>query len=441
VLRILFVLAIIAIGFGASFQGPFYVLLFYLWNAYFRPEVWLWNDFLVSLRLSLVIGTLLLVTSLNAFGNFRWNRQLILLAAFLAQTIISLMLSSYASECWPYWVDFFKVIVISFLMTILVVTPARFRITLWVIAWSLGFETAKQGWGQLVLNPGAMNANTHVMLGDNNGVALGMMMLAPMLMALARTAQGRLERYIHYFVMVGVLYRGISTYSRGGFIAASLVFLLTLWRSQHKIRTILATALVAFMVFSVMPQRFWDRMDTIAASTEASGRDASAQSRVYFWGLAVKIANDHPITGVGPNAFRFALPGYDATGEGMRATHSSWFGVLADLGYPGLVLFAAIAVGAIISCQQVSSRARRAGTQDLATYAVNLQTSVIVFCVGGAFLSAHYLELWWHVVALTITLGLVQARMPAEATIPAPTLAILPEPASMPVIPARLRRP
>ncbi len=438
-LRILFVLGIIVIGFGASFQGPFYVLLFYLWNAYFRPEMWLWNDFLVSLRLSLVIGTLLLVTSINAFKDFRWNRQVLLLTAFLAQTVVSLAASDYASACWPYWIEFFKIIIISLLMTILIATPDQFRLTLWVIAWSLGFETAKQGWGQLVLNPGGMNINTHVMLGDNNGVALGMMMLVPMLMALARTASGRLERYIHYFVMVGVVYRGISTYSRGGFIAATIVFLLTLWRSEHKIRTILATALVAFVVFSVMPQRFWDRMDTIAASTEESGRDASAQSRVYFWGLAVKIANDHPITGVGPNAFRFALPGYDQTGEGMRAAHSSWFGVLADLGYPGLFLFAAIAASAIASCQRISSAARRSGATDLAAYAVNLQTSVIVFCVGGAFLSAHYLELWWHVIALTITLGLVQARMSERAVAAAPSAAHVPQ-AAMPVIPAKLRR-
>jgi probable O-glycosylation ligase (exosortase A-associated) len=440
-LRLIFAFAIIAVGFFASFQGPFYVLLFYLWNAYFRPEFWVWNDMLFSLRLSLVIGTLLLVTSINALKDFRGTRQLALVAAFLGQTVISLAASDHASECWPYWIEFFKVIVVSGLMTILVVTPAQFRLTLWIIAWSLGFETAKQGWAGLVLNPGAVSINTHVMLGDNNGVALGMMMLVPVLMALARSAPGRLERYIHYFVMIGVIYRGISTYSRGGFVAATVVFLLTLWRSEYKIRTILSTALLSCLIFVVMPQRFWDRMDTIAASSEESGRDESARSRVHYWGLAVKIANDHPIAGVGPNAFRFVLPAYDQTDEGMRATHSSWFGVLADLGYPGLFLFAAIAAGAIITCQRIYSVARRAGTRDIAVYAVNLQTSVIVFCVGGAFLSAQYLEFLWHVIALTITLGLVQARIPERTTIPPPTLATVPAPSSMPVIPAKLRRP
>src|SRR5579871_590881 len=39
-LRLIFVFAIIAVGTVYLTQGPFYALLFYLWNAYFRPEYW-----------------------------------------------------------------------------------------------------------------------------------------------------------------------------------------------------------------------------------------------------------------------------------------------------------------------------------------------------------------------------------------------------------------
>ena len=57
-----------------------------------------------------------------------------------------------------------------------------------VIGLSLGFEAAKQGWAQFILNPGASNINTHPALGDNNGVALAMFMLVPILAALGATA-------------------------------------------------------------------------------------------------------------------------------------------------------------------------------------------------------------------------------------------------------------
>ena len=39
-LRMIFVTLIIIAGTFFAIQSPFYGLLFYLWNAYFRPESW-----------------------------------------------------------------------------------------------------------------------------------------------------------------------------------------------------------------------------------------------------------------------------------------------------------------------------------------------------------------------------------------------------------------
>jgi len=437
VLRLLLTFSAILIGAVASFYGAFYVLLFYLWNAYFRPEQWVFSDIIFSLRLSLTIGALLVLTSIPSLPSLRMTWQVWLLLAFLAQSVLSLFTSDFMAQCLPYWTEFLKVILVCILMTVLIRDRQQFRIALWVITWSLGFETAKQGWAQLVVNPGGLNSNPNVMLGDNNGVALGMMMLVPLLMALAQTSATRLERAIHYFVLVGVAYRGLSTYSRGGFLAGGAVFVITLWRSQHKFRTIASTAIVLSVLLTVMPDKFWERMQTITA--EGQDRDASQQSRLYFWGLATKMANDHPMTGVGPNGFRFEYPKYDTqTGEAMRATHSSWFGILADLGYPGLVLFAAIAIGALYTCQRTRSRAKRAGQRDVFLFASHLQTTVMAYCVGGAFLSAHYLELWWHVVALTITLSLVPVHEGETVAIAPVAQDLSPV---MPRIPAKLRGP
>jgi probable O-glycosylation ligase (exosortase A-associated) len=440
----MFVLGIVLAGVIASTQGPFYALLFYLWNAYFRPEYWVWNDFIFSLRLSLVIGLILLISSLSSLKDFQWTPRLTLVALFFAQATLSLVVSEFTAWSYPFWLDFAKALLISMLMTVLITDSWRFRLVLWVISWSLAFEAAKQGWAQLVLNPGASNVNTNVMLGDNNGVALGMMMLLPILMALAQTSTSRIERYLHYFVAVGVAYRGISTYSRGGFIAGGVVFVLTLLRSPHKIRTLIATAAIAVMLLSVMPQGFWDRMNTIQATDE--DRDSSAKSRLYFWGIAVQMANDHPVTGVGFNAFRYSFPRYDRTGEGMRAVHSIWFGVLADLGYPGLLLFGLITATSIAGCQQIVKRAKRSGMKNLRLFASHLQTCVVTYAIGGTFLSAHYLEFWWHLVALTITLGLVYEReLAATATrVPVVQEAVvvsgLPTHIVRPNIPAHLRR-
>lgn len=419
--RLIFVFGIIAVGAFYSLQGPFYALLFYLWYAYFRPEYWVWTDILWSLRLSLIIGTFLLLVSLPSLYKLRWSWLNILLLLFLLHSGLSVAFSSHQELAMPFWIEFLKVIVITLLMTFLVDSEKRYRLTLAVIAFSLGFETAKQGWAQFVLNPGATNNNPHLMLGDNNGVALGMMMLIPIFLALSQTAHNHWERYIHRFFIGGVVYRGISTYSRAGFLAAAVVGVVSLWRAKHKVRTLVIVAVLAAAVAGAMPQQFWDRMQTISASQEE--RDESAQGRLYFWGIALEMAADHPWLGVGFNSYRYSFDDYDML-EGSfgseRAVHSSWFGTVAELGYPGLLIFVVILYSALASSYRIKRRATEKGLTNIATYAAHIQTSLFVFLVGGTFLNAQYLELLWHFVGLTIALEGIYLRAAAEqAAVPA----------------------
>jgi len=57
------------------------------------------------------------------------------------------------------------------------------------LAMFLGVEAAKQGWVFLITSPGYANANPIPFLGDNNGVAVGMLMLVPVIALLAQTTQ------------------------------------------------------------------------------------------------------------------------------------------------------------------------------------------------------------------------------------------------------------
>ena len=70
-----------------------------------------------------------------------------------------------------------------------------------------------------ILHPGGSNDNILPNLGDNNGVAVGMLMLVAMFTALNNTATTSREKWVCRFFIVGVAYRAISTYSRGGFLA------------------------------------------------------------------------------------------------------------------------------------------------------------------------------------------------------------------------------
>ena len=407
-LRFILVFAILAIGAAFATQGPFYALLFYLWNAYFRPEAWTYGPLLYSLNLSWVIGIYLVAITFLSMPKARLNARTGLVFLFFLHSLLCAYLSENPVWSWNSWEQFSKVLVISYLIVVLVTDERRYRLTLLVIALSLGLEAAKQGWAQLVLNPGAKNDNNIPFLGDNNGVALGMMMLVPLFGALAQTASSRIERYMHRFLLVGVLVRGITTYSRGGFLAAAVLAVIGLMRSRHKIRYAVSVAMVTWLFVTVMPETYWDRISTINAPVEE--RDDSTTGRLHFWQVGLAMANAKPFTGVGFDGYLPAYQNYNWNEEfyGDRAAHSVWFGLLADLGYPGFILFVIIWSWGVLSAWRISRECKGDPARaHLKAYADALLSSLIAFAVGGTFLSVQYGEMIWHLMALSTALTIV----------------------------------
>ena len=435
-LRTIFVFGIILAGVVYAFQGPFYILLFYLWNAYFRPEQWMWVDYVSPLRLSFVLAIGALVTSISAISRFQLKPLVVLILLFLAQSTLSLLVSEHPDWSYYFWIEFVKVLVIALLITFLVTDRRQYRLTLLVIGLSLGLETAKQGWAQLVLNPGATNNNPNPMLGDNNGVAVGMMMLVPVFVALAQTATRRWERYLYRFFIVGLVYRGLSTYPRGGLLAAAALGLITLWRSPKKFRALIAVGVLVTVVLSVMPQQYWDRMNTITASEDQ--QESSARGRLYFWSVAARMASAKPLTGVGFNGFRQSFPSYDTSGGfwgADRAVHSAWFGVVAEMGFPGLILLVAVLVVAFFTCWRIRRSARGdPDLQDFRAYAGAMQATLVAYAVGMSFLNGQYNEMFWHMVGLTVALdgAYSLARQKAASRVPAPASPLPPRQVYLP---------
>ena len=409
--RTLFVVAILAVGWGFALQSPLYAACLYLWIAYFRPESWAWSDIFTTLNLSYIAGIYLIIRTFLAGikPKFDWRSTLLLL--FLAQALLSTAVGLNPQYSFGHWQDFAKMIIVSVVLTNVIQTPSDLRLVMIVIALSLGFEAGKQGWAQLVLNPGGRNDNGVPFLGDNNLVAVGMAMLVPIVGALATTATGWHKRAFQ-FLNIGVIYRAISTYSRGGFLSLGAVSAIWFWRSPHKLRSLVAVIIAAALVLPIMPPQFWDRMSTITAPSEE--RDDSQQGRLHFWRVAIAMANDRPLVGVGHRGYERAYNTYDWT-EGQfltnRAVHSAWFGTLADLGYPGLLLFIAIVFGSLRACRRVRKAAQRGEIAGpLGPYAIAFETSLFAFMVGGSFVSFQYNEMLWHFFALTIALERVAVR-------------------------------
>jgi len=439
-MRTIFVLIIVLVGGINALKGAFEGLLFYLWIAYFRPDSWMWSPALVQiLSLSFNSGLYLLVRSIPTLLQPRVDLRTSLLFVFFVLTGVSAYTCATDPTSWTRWVEFAKILVIAYIVYALTCEDVkRFRMVVLVISISLGIEAAKQGYVGLLLRPGGINENPLPHLGDNNGVAVGMLMLTMFFVALSKTTPRWWEKRLHQFFVLGVGYRAISTYSRGAFLAAVAIMVVYGARSNQKFRAAFGALVLAGIVASVLPQQFWDRMGTMNVSSEEEMEDSS-RSRIHFWRVAVDMANDHPLTGVGFNAYNANFNAYDFSkgfyGTG-RSVHSMWFGILAELGYTGLLLFVSMLALAVAATQQVARLAKR-GTlpQEYYYYAIGLQTAFAACLVGGTFVPWQYTEMLYHSITLSMalrTLALTEAAKAKGVVTPQPGFASTPAPGFRP---------
>ena len=427
-LRTIFVLALIGVGGYYALQTPFYALLFYIGNAYFRPEDWVWTNLVANLKLSLVSGVWLILISLATRQKFVWSWRIGLLGLYLFHTFLSSLASEHFSYSIGYWTDFFKTIVITYMIVVLVTDYSKFRLTILVMVMGLGLEQAKQGWFYLVTSPTWHNENVLANFGDNNVVAVGMLALVPLVGLLSQTTGNRWAKTLYGITFVGCLYRALSTHSRGGLLA--LFAMAGVWwlRSRHKLGALVCGLLVSLIVIPNLPETFWSRMHTI--QTFEKEQDESALGRFHFWNVAVDMANAHPVLGIGYFAYTQAYNKYDSSGGRYgpwRAVHSSYFAVLAELGYPGAILYLIILFGALRTCSRVYKRAlRHPQLVQLGTAALSLQISLIAFLVGGSFVSSQSVEMLWHIIGLSIALERITITREAEVVAGGPVATVSP---------------
>jgi len=427
-LRMLLAIAFILYGARQALRGPFHGLLFYLAIAYFRPETWVWGDQLQSLNLSFIVGLYVVIaTVLSQNERLRWNLPVGLMILLCLHSLVGTLVSGHVEWSFFWWKGFAKTVLITTLIVSLVNTERRFRLTVLVISLALGFESVKQGWAFILLQQAEANLNSVEILGDNNGVAVGMLMLTSVLLAMLQTSPRFIQKAGFAFMAIGAVARALATFSRGGLLSLGAMCAVYWTRSRHRFAMGLVIAVIAGGLLSMMPQRFWDRMGTI--TTDQEQMETSSAGRVYFWGLAVRMANDHPLLGVGNAGFQARYDDYDeshgAYGHG-RAVHSTWFGMLAEQGYVGLTIFVWIIVLAFVA----AGRARRLTVKQPVrimtfTFAGAMQAALITVVVGGTFLSYHYVEILWHFLGLSFAIRQI-AEQPVAAADVVPVRAATP---------------
>lgn len=401
-----------------AFARPFFGACLYTALAYLRPQN-MTGGLAMDLRLSLLVLAATCAGLALAWVRGKEKPEIrtpwFVLATALAGALWLATRSAVFPElAWDAWLDFLKTLTGVAVTVALCTTPARIRAVALTAALALGtmavISLVNPVWdnGRLTGGGGGFR--------DSNDFALALTMLLPLLLCGWRLAEKTWMRASMLGMAPVVVIAVVLTQSRGGFLALAAV--LGAWALVTRGRVFkIALAPAAVLAFlALAPASYLERITTI----QNYSHDSSARDRLSSWKVAWKIAEDRPLTGVGPGNFLAVYDRYKNDLRRPHVAHNTPLQMLANAGIPALAAFLLIQIYGMATAARIARRARvrrrNAGTpavrerlEWLDSMGTGIALALLAFLVGSQFLSRDEMDLFYLLTGLAAALA-VQAR-------------------------------
>ncbi|EDL70315.1 O-antigen ligase family protein [Vibrio campbellii] len=368
-------------------------------------------NFKIPLLLSLgALGALSFHLLISRQLTVYWHPSLKWLFIFWALVIISIAFASSRDIAITAFKNtYWKIIVMTLAITWLITTPkqlAQMSKAIMVAGLLVGLVALYNASNGIDLVEGtrvSIGRSFGSMLGDPNDLALVLMF--PLAFTVSQLVEIRSSIWIRGFALLTCLILFLSileTQSRGGLLGALSVF--GYFTSKH-IRS--RTLLVILTLVAALSLYIIAGIDVrVSGGGAEAGIDASAMGRLYAWEAAFKMALDNPLTGVGLENFYYNYFFYSSHWDGINhAVHSTWFGVLAETGFVGLIVFIALIVSLVKTSLRSISLLTKQSDITLSVGANAVISGLIGTIVSGTFLTQGFVWPIYILAALTIVIN------------------------------------
>jgi len=411
-------LVVVLIFFGVLpmvFIRPYIGVYLWSWIGYMNPHRLGWG-FATNIPFAAIAGVATIVALL--FDKDRkpvpWNLITVIWALLLCWMTLTALFAIYPDLAFAKWMKVVKIQAMVLITFMLIRDRERINGLIWIIVLSIGFYSVKGGlfaiqtagqykvWGP----PGSF-------IEDNNQLALAIIMIIPLMWYLSQTTANKWARY-GLRVAIGLSTLSVfASYSRGALLAIAAIAGYLMLKSRNKLPLIILALCMVPAALYFMPDEWSDRMSSI----KAYEADGSAMSRIRVWGLTLEVAKESPIVGAGFGAFsrRGLHNKYQKTITGSSDAsrwggyyiasdpHSIYFLILGEHGFVGIALFLLLLVGSFFMAGRINRLTKdREDLHWARQLGLALQTSLIGYGVGGAFLGLSYFDLYYHLIALTV---------------------------------------
>jgi O-antigen ligase len=410
----LFVACFLALG----VRRPFLWLLAYVYIDVLVPQkisYTILNHIPISLiAFVLCFGGWLMI---DAKSDTRFTLRQGLLALLLAYCGVTTLSADFPVEAAEKWAWVWKGLVFAIFLPLTLRTRLRFEAVILVMVLSVGAIIVDGGIKTVV--GGGGYGQLPLFVNDNTGIYEGSILstvavaIIPLIVWLARHGtvfppDWRVNLFAAALIFACVLIP-VGTQARTGLVCLVFLGLLAMRTVKRRMLYLAAAGAAGLMALPFLPQSFTERMSTI----ENHQSDRSAPTRVAVWLWTLDYVRDHPFGG-GFDAYRgnkLAYTTVDAQTSGSttvlktervedkaRAYHSSYFEMLGEQGWPGLILWLWIQALGLWQMERLRARWRKRAAENpedrslawQAPLANGLQQAQLVYLLGSLFVGIAY---------------------------------------------------
>jgi probable O-glycosylation ligase (exosortase A-associated) len=217
----------------------------------------------------------------------------------------------------------------------------------------------------------------------------------------------------------------IGTEARTGLLCIAALGGLMLRYTKQRFLFIAGAGVLGLTALPFLPQSYYERMATLA---QPSG-DESASTRIAVWEWTIDYVAQKPLGGgfdaFRGNKFNYVMPvkqtdrnttavTYQPVEDKGRAYHSSFFEMLGEQGWPGLIIWIALHLIGLWQMERIQRRWKNAEDEAerwIAPLAAALQMGALIYLVGATFQGIAYQPVMLMLVGLQIGLNTYCARI------------------------------
>ena len=392
-------------GAVVSLFNPFYGLLIYICFAIIKPPA-LWHWSVPAGNYSRIIAIALLVGwALQGFGRWDLGRAALPLKCLIFSycwAAISGLLASDSNVAFAFIEAQTKIVLPVVVGASLITTQKQLVQLAWVMALSQGFVAYElnmsyfSGFNQLELYGfGSM---------DNNSATIALVTGTGLAFFVGLSSSWVPLQLIAFASAAFMTHAVFFSFSRGGMVALIAVGVASVWIIPKQPKFIVLVALgVVGAAMMAGPEVLREFSSSFAEEEEL---DWAAESRVHLWKIALKMTQENPLLGVGPDHYPLHVHEYPTGlaekpffGKGKEA-HSLWMQQMAETGVPGVMALSLFYFFSAFGLYRVSTAMLREENSFWRFLPGMVLPSLTGFVVAAQFVSLEGLELPYYIALL-----------------------------------------